>query len=53
MPKLPLILIIKKKTKEKCRSNGIYFKKYPNRDKKLRTTKLQFLGILLVDILKI
>jgi hypothetical protein len=51
MPKLPLILL--KKNLKKCRSNGIYFKRYPNRDKKLKVTKLQSLGILLVDILKI
>jgi hypothetical protein len=35
MPKLPLILLLKKK----CRSNGIYFKRYPNGDKKVRVTK--------------
>jgi hypothetical protein len=42
----------KKKTKKNIEVME-YFKRYPNRDKKLRVTKLQSLGILLVDILKI
>jgi hypothetical protein len=50
MPKLPLILLKKPKKKN---VEVMEYTSRSNRDKKLRATKLQSLGIFLVDILKI